>query len=102
MAQKPLLIVGNWKMYGRLSDLAELDVLAEGLAGVRESVAVAVCPPFTLTAAAALRTTGRVAIGVQNVAAAIADGAHRRSTPQRLARRSLPVPSPARRPRPSG
>ena len=76
MAQKPLLIVGNWKMYGRLSDLAELDALAEGLAGVRESVAAAVCPPFTLTAAAALRSTGRVAIGVQNVAAASADGAH--------------------------
>lgn len=76
MAQKPLLIVGNWKMYGRLSDLAELDALAEGLAGVRESVAVAVCPPFTLMAAAALRATGRVAIGVQDVAASSADGPH--------------------------
>jgi triosephosphate isomerase len=78
MALKPLLIVGNWKMFGRMADLAELDALADAAAALRDGVELAVCPPFTLTAAAAARAAGkgRVAIGVQDVAAVGGDGAH--------------------------
>lgn len=74
---KPLLIAGNWKMYGRMADLAELDALAAAVGGVRAEVDVVLCPPFTMTAAAAGRAKGgRIAIGVQDVAAIGADGAH--------------------------
>lgn len=77
MPPKPLLIAGNWKMYGRAADLAELDALAAAIGGVRPEVEVAVCPPFTLTMAAVARAAGgRIAIGVQDVAAVGADGAH--------------------------
>ena len=55
------LIAGNWKMHGSLAALAELDAIAMATRG--RDVDVAICPPFTLIAAA----TGRgVAIGAQD------------------------------------
>lgn len=58
------LVAGNWKMHGSLAQLAELDAIAEA-ARAHESVDVAICPPFTLIAAAASR--GRVPIGAQDL-----------------------------------
>jgi triosephosphate isomerase (TIM) len=58
------LAAGNWKMHGSLEQLAELDAIAEA-AGANPSADVAICPPYTLIAAAAER--GGVAIGAQDV-----------------------------------
>ncbi len=64
------LIAGNWKMYGTLAALAEIDAIATAAKGYE--VDVAVCPPFTLIAPAA---ECGVAIGAQDCHAA-AKGAH--------------------------
>lgn len=65
------LIAGNWKMHGSRAALAELDAIA---AGVPERVEVAICPPFTLIAAAVERAPG-LPIGAQDCHAN-ASGAH--------------------------
>ena len=67
------LVAGNWKMNGSLGQLAELTEIAEG---AREAggVDVAICPPFTLIAAALTRSHGLL-IGAQDCHAA-ASGAH--------------------------
>ena len=64
------LIAGNWKMHGSLAALSEIDAIAA--AAVASDVDVAICPPFTLIAAAIGRG---VAIGAQDCHAA-AKGAH--------------------------
>lgn len=58
------LVAGNWKMNGSLAALAELGAIA---AAAREAggVDVAICPPFTLIAAAVARSGG-LAIGGQD------------------------------------
>lgn len=68
------LIAGNWKMFGRLADLAELEAVAAhaGTAAGR-AVDVAICPPFTLIGAA-VGKAGEVAIGAQDCRAG-GDGA---------------------------
>lgn len=58
------LIAGNWKMNGSLGALAELDGIAAASAS-NASVDVAICPPFTLIAAAAQRQPA-LAIGGQD------------------------------------
>jgi len=58
------LIVGNWKMNGSLASLSELAAIAEA-ARSAGGVDVAVCPPFTLIAAAVTRSGG-LAIGAQD------------------------------------
>jgi triosephosphate isomerase len=58
------LIAGNWKMNGSLSALAELGPIAAA-ARSAGGVDVAICPPFTLIAAAVARGGG-VAIGAQD------------------------------------
>lgn len=67
------LVAGNWKMNGSLAQLAELSRIA---AAAREAsgVDVAICPPFTLVAAAAARSGGLL-IGGQDCHAKDA-GAH--------------------------
>ncbi|HYZ47662.1 MAG TPA: triose-phosphate isomerase [Sphingomonas sp.] len=57
------LVAGNWKMHGSLSQLGELDAIAEA-ARAHPEVDVALCPPFTLIAAAAAR--GDLIIGAQD------------------------------------
>jgi triosephosphate isomerase len=57
------LVAGNWKMHGGLAQLAELDGIAAA-ARANPSVDVAICPPFTLIGAAAIR--GDLAIGAQD------------------------------------
>lgn len=58
------LVAGNWKMNGSLSALAELDAI-KAAADANPSVDVAICPPFTLIAAATAHTPG-LAIGAQD------------------------------------
>lgn len=59
------LVAGNWKMHGSLAALSELAPIAEA-AEAAPGADVAICPPFTLIAAAATRSGG-VAIGGQDV-----------------------------------
>ncbi|WP_217352566.1 triose-phosphate isomerase [Sphingomonas sp. ID1715] len=58
------LVAGNWKMNGSLAQLAELDAIAAA-AEAHPAVDVAICPPFTLIAAAV--QLGKVPIGAQDV-----------------------------------
>ena len=58
------LVVGNWKMNGSLAQLGELHAVAEA-ARAAGGVDVAICPPFTLIAAALTRSGG-LAIGAQD------------------------------------
>jgi triosephosphate isomerase (TIM) len=67
------LVAGNWKMNGSLAALAELSAIAAA-ARAAGGVDVAVCPPFTLIAAAATRSGGLI-IGGQDCHWA-ASGAH--------------------------
>jgi triosephosphate isomerase (TIM) len=65
-ARRPL-IVGNWKMFGRLADLEEISAL-EGALGGLTGLDVAVCPPFTLLGEAARRfVASPIAFGAQDV-----------------------------------
>lgn len=69
------LIVGNWKMFGRLGDLDEVAALESALAGLG-GVDVAICPPSTLLAESARRfVASPIGWGAQDVSAH-ADGAH--------------------------
>ena len=58
------LVAGNWKMNGSLAQLAELDAVAAA-ARTHSGIDVAICPPFTLIAPAAVR--GDVSVGAQDV-----------------------------------
>ena len=66
------LIAGNWKMHGSLAALVELDAIALAARDARADVAI--CPPFTLIAAAVARAAG-LAIGAQDCHPGVA-GAH--------------------------
>jgi triosephosphate isomerase len=67
------LVAGNWKMNGSLAALTELSDIAEA-ARATGGVDVAICPPFTLIAAAGTRSGG-LSIGAQDCHAADS-GAH--------------------------
>ncbi len=58
------LIAGNWKMNGSRAALGELAAIAEA-ARQAGGVDVAICPPFTLIAAAVARSGG-LAVGAQD------------------------------------
>jgi len=66
------LIAGNWKMYGRRQDLAELRAMAEA-----EDLAcdIAICLPSTLLMVAADELGDRLALGGQDIHVA-SQGAH--------------------------
>lgn len=66
-------IVGNWKMNGRLADVAILKAIADA-AGADDGVDVGICPPATLIGAFAAQAGG-IAIGAQDCHGA-ASGAH--------------------------
>src|SRR5579871_4370133 len=68
------LVAGNWKMNGVSADLAELDLLRQGL-GEAVCCDVLVCPPASLIARAALASKGAFALGGQDCHAQ-ASGAH--------------------------
>jgi triosephosphate isomerase (TIM) len=67
------LVAGNWKMNGSLAALAELDGIVAA-ANANPGTDVAICPPFTLIAAAKARQPG-LAIGGQDCHNAMS-GAH--------------------------
>jgi len=67
------LIAGNWKMNGSLTALSELDAIAAAAAH-HTMLDVAICPPFTLIAAAASRAP-MLMLGAQDCHAA-KSGAH--------------------------
>jgi triosephosphate isomerase (TIM) len=62
------LVVGNWKMHGRVGAAVELAVGVEsGSAGI-EGIEVVLCPPFTALQAVSDRIRhGRLGLGAQNV-----------------------------------
>ncbi|MES1203075.1 MAG: triose-phosphate isomerase [Pseudomonadota bacterium] len=63
------LVVGNWKMFGRLTDLDEVAAL-EGALGGLGGADIVICPPFTLLTEAARRfVASPVAWGAQDVSA---------------------------------
>ena len=73
-ALKPL-IAGNWKMFGRQADLAELPKLAEKVAGAG-ALDVLICPPAPMVAVAAWRAKDTpVQIGAQDCSAVAVDSA---------------------------
>ena len=63
------LIAGNWKMNGTRASLAELDAIVAA-AALNDGTDVAICPPFTLVAAAVAQA-GKVAIGGQDCHVAV-------------------------------
>jgi triosephosphate isomerase (TIM) len=74
-APKPL-IAGNWKMYGRQANLAELALLWEKTAGAAKAVDILVCPPAAYVAAAAIQARGTgLLIGAQDCSASGEDAA---------------------------
>lgn len=75
MARKPL-IAGNWKMFGRRADLAEITALAERIGGAASAVDVLICPPAPYVRDAA-QTAGGTAIlvGAQDCSPAADDAA---------------------------
>jgi triosephosphate isomerase (TIM) len=69
--QRSKLVIGNWKMHGRLAANAELlEAIATGAAGLQGDVRVGVCVPFPyLEQAQALLGESVVGWGVQDVSA---------------------------------
>ncbi|MFC0402086.1 triose-phosphate isomerase [Paraburkholderia rhizosphaerae] len=69
--QRAKLVVGNWKMHGRLADnKVLLQAVSQGADALPEYVGVGVCVPCPyLPQAQALLNGGRVAWGVQDVSA---------------------------------
>jgi triosephosphate isomerase len=73
-ALKPL-IAGNWKMFGRQADLAEIPQLATRL-GATSAVEVLICPPVPMVAVAAWRAKDTpVQIGAQDCSMVAVDSA---------------------------
>lgn len=68
------LIAGNWKMFGRVGDLAEIGNLA---AAARDAAAdILICPPYPfIEAAVALGASAGVLIGAQDCSAIADDSA---------------------------
>lgn len=67
MKQCVKMIVGNWKMNGLASDLAEAAALGQALAAEPSGTRVGLCPPATLVARMAAALDGaRVEIGGQD------------------------------------
>jgi triosephosphate isomerase len=60
------LIAGNWKMHGLRAELHEIESIAALATRAPPHVAILVCPPASLLAAAARTAGGRIAIGGQD------------------------------------
>lgn len=74
-SRRPLL-AGNWKMFGRSGDLAEISALAERIGPAAGKVEALICPtaPYISAAVAAARGTD-IAIGGQDCSAVAEDSA---------------------------
>lgn len=76
MASRKPLIAGNWKMYGRNADLAEIGALAETIGAAAARIDVLICPPAPYIAPAALQSRGKpILIGAQDCSPSVADAA---------------------------
>jgi triosephosphate isomerase len=76
MASRKPLIAGNWKMFGRNTDLAEIGVLAETIGGAAAKIDVLICPPAVFIAPAAWQCRGKpMLIGGQDCSPSAADAA---------------------------
>lgn len=74
-ARKPL-IAGNWKMFGRMGDLAELGALAETIGPAAAKIDVLICPPAVYIPPAAWQTRDKpILIGAQDCSPNAADAA---------------------------
>jgi triosephosphate isomerase len=76
MAARKPLIAGNWKMFGRMSDLGEIAALDAAIGAVASKVDALICPPAAFISAAASLAKGKgVLIGAQDCSAVAADSA---------------------------
>lgn len=76
MASRKPLIAGNWKMYGRNGDLAEIGALAETIGPAAAKLDVLICPPAAYIAPAAWQTRDKpILIGAQDCSPNAADAA---------------------------
>jgi triosephosphate isomerase (TIM) len=75
MAGLKPLIAGNWKMFGRRADLAQIEAVGQAAHEFSSRVEVAMCPPAGLIALAAAVAADRIAVGAQTLDAR-PDGAH--------------------------
>lgn len=76
MASRKPLIAGNWKMYGRNGDLAEIGALAETIGAAAAKLDVLICPPAAYIAPAAWQTRDKpILIGGQDCSPNAADAA---------------------------
>ena len=88
MAARKPLIAGNWKMYGRQADLAEIAKLGARLGDAKGRVEALICPPAPYIAAAVTAAQGSaLAIGGQDCSSAGADAARTGEVNARDARR---------------
>ncbi len=74
-SRRPLL-AGNWKMFGRSADLAELPALAERIGAAGSKIEALICPtaPYIAAAVAAARGS-EIAVGGQDCSAVAEDSA---------------------------
>jgi triosephosphate isomerase (TIM) len=76
MASRKPLIAGNWKMFGRLGDLAEIGALAETIGAAAAKIDVLICPPAVYIPPAAWQTRDKpILIGAQDCSPNQADAA---------------------------
>lgn len=76
MAARKPLIAGNWKMFGRRADLAEIASLIQAAGDVAQKVDILVCPPavYIAEALAAVQESA-VLVGAQDCSPVAADSA---------------------------
>ena len=76
MASRKPLIAGNWKMFGRMGDLAEMGALAETIGAAAAKIDVLICPPAVYIPPAAWQTRDKpILIGAQDCSPNQADAA---------------------------
>lgn len=76
MAARKPVIAGNWKMFGRRADLAELTRLSEAIGAAGAALDIVICPPAPYVGeAAALARATSVRIGGQDCCAVGEDAA---------------------------
>lgn len=76
MASRKPLIAGNWKMYGRMSDLGEIGALAETIGPAASKLDVLICPPAVYIPPAAWQARNLpILIGGEDCSPSAADAA---------------------------
>lgn len=72
------LVVGNWKMHGRINQNIELiDALVNQLSSLKDTVDIAICPPLVYIDQVGQRlASSSLSVGAQDVSRFERDGAH--------------------------